>query len=74
MPNRDPTGSASGLADDGRIDDNAVADDPGRLPPTAPTPSIALRFDDWMLPKAGVAFVWVLEREMVPSTVGGAAE
>jgi hypothetical protein len=36
-----------------------------RLPASAPTPSIALRFDGWMLPKAGVAFVWVLERELV---------
>jgi hypothetical protein len=25
---------------------------------------ITLRFDGWMLPKAGVGFVWVLEREM----------
>jgi hypothetical protein len=39
---------------------------PSRLEPTAPTPSIALRFDGWMLPKAGVGFVWVLEREMAP--------
>lgn len=35
-----------------------------RLPVSGPTPSIALRFDGWLLPKAGVAFVWVLEREM----------
>jgi hypothetical protein len=43
-----------------------------RLPASAPTPSIALRFDGWMLPKAGVAFVWVLERELVatPSDIG----
>jgi hypothetical protein len=34
------------------------------LPASAPTLSIALRFDGWMLPKVGVAFVWVLEREM----------
>jgi hypothetical protein len=37
-----------------------------RLPASEPTPSIALNFDGWILPKAGVAFVWVLEREMVP--------
>jgi hypothetical protein len=35
-----------------------------RLPPSEPTPSIGLHFDGWILPKAGVAFVWVLEREM----------
>ena len=35
-----------------------------RLPAGEPTPSIALGFDGWVLPKAGVAFVWVLEREM----------
>jgi len=36
-----------------------------RLSPTSPTPSVALRFDGWTLPKAGVAFTWVLEREVV---------
>ena len=35
-----------------------------RPPPSEPTPSVALHFDGWILPKAGVAFVWVLEREM----------
>ena len=35
-----------------------------RLPAAGPTPSIALGFDGWILPKAGAAFVWVLEREM----------
>ena len=29
-------------------------------------PRIALRFDGWMLPKAGVGFVWMLEREVAP--------
>jgi hypothetical protein len=37
-----------------------------RLPASGPTPSIALGFDGWVLPKAGIAFVWVLEREMAP--------
>jgi hypothetical protein len=37
-----------------------------RLPASGPTPSVALGFDGWVLPKAGVAFVWVLEREMAP--------
>jgi hypothetical protein len=36
-----------------------------RLPASGPTPSIALRFDGWILPKAGVAFVWVLVEEFV---------
>lgn len=40
-----------------------------KLPASEPTPSIALRFDGWILPKAGVAFVWVLEREMASSSV-----
>jgi hypothetical protein len=38
------------------------------MPATAPTPSIALRLDGWMLPKAGVAFVWVLERELASAS------
>ena len=42
-----------------------------RLPASGPTPSIALRFDGWILPKAGVAFVWVLEREMAPAQADG---
>ncbi len=29
-----------------------------------PTPSIEVAFDGWVLPKAGVAFVWVLDREL----------
>jgi hypothetical protein len=50
------------------VDYIASSRQPGlsRLEPTAPTPSIAFRFDGWMLPKAGVGFVWVLEREMAP--------
>jgi hypothetical protein len=35
-----------------------------RLPATEPTPSVAIGFDGWVLPKAGVAFVWVLEDEV----------
>lgn len=31
---------------------------------TDPSPSVALTFDGWVLPKAGVAFVWVLENEI----------
>lgn len=31
---------------------------------TEPSPSIEIGFDGWVLPKAGVAFVWVLEQEM----------
>jgi hypothetical protein len=37
---------------------------PSRLPAAGPTPSIALRFDSWVLPKAGIGFVWVLDLEM----------
>jgi hypothetical protein len=50
------------------IDHIASRRQPGlsRLNRPHSTPSIALRFDGWMLPKAGVGFVWVLEREMVP--------
>ena len=48
------------------VDYIASSQQPGlsQLPASAPTPSIGLRFDGWMLPKAGVAFVWVLEREL----------
>jgi hypothetical protein len=35
-----------------------------RLPASGPTPSIALGFDGWVLPKAGIAFASVLEREI----------
>ena len=31
---------------------------------TDPSPSVSLTFDGWALPKAGVAFVWVLATEM----------
>jgi hypothetical protein len=55
------------------VDYIASSRQPGlsRLEPTAPTPSIALRFDGWMLPKAGVGYVWVLEREMAPVGADG---
>ena len=42
-----------------------------RLPASAPTPSIALRFDGWVLPKAGVGFVWVLESEVAAAAIDG---
>jgi hypothetical protein len=35
-----------------------------RLPASGPTPSVDVSFDGWVLPKAGVAFVWVLDSEM----------
>jgi hypothetical protein len=51
------------------VDYIASSRQPGltRLPPSEPTPSIGLQFDGWILPKAGVAFVWVLESEMAAS-------
>jgi hypothetical protein len=53
---------------------NAARYHPRCWPPTAsfpssPTPSIALPFDGWIPPEAGVAFVWVLERELAPPGV-----
>ena len=42
-----------------------------RLPASEPTPSVFLRFDGWILPKAGVAFVWVLDEEMVRAAANG---
>jgi hypothetical protein len=35
-----------------------------RSPKGANPPTVSVRFDGWGLPKSGVAFVWVLEREM----------
>ncbi|MFC6021859.1 hypothetical protein ACFP2T_37570 [Plantactinospora solaniradicis] len=35
---------------------------------SASSPSVAVSFDGWVRPKAGVAFVWVLEDEVSPST------
>lgn len=35
-----------------------------RTAASAPTPSIEVGFDGWAFPKAGVTFVWVLEKEM----------
>jgi hypothetical protein len=51
------------------VDYIASSRQPGltRLPPSEPTPSIGLQFDGWILHKAGVAFVWVLESEMAAS-------
>lgn len=34
------------------------------LPASGPSPSIEVGFDGWVFPKAGVAFVWVLEEEL----------
>jgi hypothetical protein len=58
------------------VDYIASSRQPGlsQLPAAAPTPSIALWFDGWMLPKAGVAFVWVLEREMALAPIAGALD
>ena len=38
---------------------------------TYPSPSVAVTFDGWVLPKAGVAFVWVLDDEVQPPTSRG---
>lgn len=35
-----------------------------RLPASDPSPAIAVSFDGWVLPRGGVAFVWVLDGEM----------
>lgn len=35
-----------------------------RVSAADPSPSVSLAFDGWVLPKAGVAFSWVLEREI----------
>lgn len=42
-----------------------------RLPESGPTPSVAVRFDGWVLPTAGVVFVWVLENEVASDTEDG---
>jgi hypothetical protein len=34
-------------------------------PASLPTRSVGVQFDGWVFPKSGVAFVWVLEQEMV---------
>jgi len=36
-------------------------------PASTPTKTIDIGFDDWIFPRAGVAFVWVLVDELVPS-------
>jgi hypothetical protein len=56
------------------VDYIASSRQPGltRLPPSEPTPSVTLSFDGWILPKAGVAFVWVLEREMASAVASRA--
>jgi len=35
-----------------------------RRPATDPAPAIDVDFDGWVLPKAGVAFAWVLDEEI----------
>jgi hypothetical protein len=54
--------------------DAASSRQPGltRLSASEPTPSIGVSFDGWMLPKAGVAFVWVLQREMASAKASSA--
>lgn len=44
----------------------AAAEQPiiSRLPASDPSPSVSLTFDGWVMPKSGVAFVWVLEDEV----------
>lgn len=34
------------------------------IPPSDPAPSVEVGFDGWVLPKGGVAFVWVLDDEL----------
>lgn len=34
------------------------------LPPTDPRPAVEISYDGWVFPKGGVAFVWVLEKEL----------
>ena len=36
-----------------------------QTPATAPSPSIAVTFDGWVLPKAGIVFVWALDSETI---------
>ncbi len=38
-----------------------------RLPASEPTPSIEVALDGWVMPKAGVGFVWVLASEISQS-------
>ena len=38
------------------------------LPPDDPTPNVEISYDDWVFPKGGVAFVWMLECELVLHT------
>jgi hypothetical protein len=35
-----------------------------QLPASDPTPSVEVSYDDWVFPKGGVAFVWVLDSEL----------
>lgn len=44
-----------------------------RLPASGPTPSIELNLDGWVMPKAGVGFVWVLDGEELASNPGRTA-
>lgn len=36
-----------------------------QLPASDPTPSVEIGYDGWVFPKGGVAFVWMLESELV---------
>lgn len=48
------------------VDYIAAAKQPviSKVPATDPSPSVGLTFDGWVMPKGGVAFVWVLDGEM----------
>lgn len=43
-----------------------------QLVASEPTPSVKISYPGWTFPKGGVAFVWVLEREMTDGIVGTA--
>lgn len=48
----------------------AAAEQPAiaSLPATDPSPSVSVTFDGWVLPRGGVAFVWVLDDELINTT------
>lgn len=52
------------------VDYIAAAKQPAifQLPSSDPSPSVGVTFDGWVLPKGGVAFVWVLDGETAANT------
>jgi len=68
--------SGCGIQRVNALDYVAAAKQPtiSQVPADAPSPSISLSFDGWVMPKGGVGFVWVLGSEVAAADHGDSAQ